>query len=84
MSTITRSSVTVRGPIPNGGGVMRRLNMGTAVLCGLIFAFVGWYIAGKVFGFEDGPKHGWGRDRVWIITMTLWALGFMTDRKSVV
>ena len=78
MSTITHSSVTTRGPIPDGGGVMRRLNMGTAILCGLIFAFVGWYIAGKVFGFGEGPEHGWGRDRVWIITMTLWAIGFMT------
>ena len=39
MSTMTHSSVTTRGPIPSGGGVMRRLNMGTAILCGLIFAF---------------------------------------------
>lgn len=70
-------STTTRGPIPNGGGLMRRLNLGTAIVCGVVLAFIGWYISGKVFGFGDGPDHSWGRDRVWIITMTMWAIGFM-------
>lgn len=79
MSTNTHAlSTTARGPIPNGGGIMRRLNLGTAIACGVIFGFVGWYVSGKLFGFGDGPDNGWGRDRVWIITMAMWAIGFMT------
>jgi cytochrome c oxidase subunit 1 len=75
-TTLVRSPST-RGPIPNGGGIMRRLSLGTALLCGFVLALLGWYIAGKVFGFGDGPKHDYGRDRVWIVTMTMWAIGFL-------
>lgn len=77
-TSVSASSTHARGPIPNGGGLMRRLNLGTAILCGFVFALVGYYISGKLFGFGDGPKNGWGRDRVWIITMVMWALGFLT------
>ncbi len=57
---------------PTGGGVMRRLNLLTAIAGGVLFAFVGWYISHRIMQLGD-----FGSDRVVTITLACWALGFM-------
>jgi len=34
---------------PRGGGLARHQNFGTAVIAGVIFAWIGWFIARKFF-----------------------------------
>jgi cytochrome c oxidase subunit I len=59
-------------PVDGGGGLLRRLNLGTAVASGAIFAGVGWYISHRIMQAGD-----FGSDRVATITLGCWALGFM-------
>ena len=55
-----------------GGGLMRRLNIVTALGGGLALALVGWAIARHFLEEND-----FGPDQVTVITMVCWAIGFM-------
>jgi cytochrome c oxidase subunit I len=54
------------------GGIMRRLNILTGLLAGLVFMGVGWAIAHALL--ENGP---YGSDQVICVTMVCWLLGFL-------
>ncbi len=55
-----------------GGGIMRRLNIGTGTAAGLVLGVVGWAISHALLnGTHYGP------DRVVCITLVSWLLGFM-------
>lgn len=58
---------------PDGGGTMRRLNVGTAVLGGVVVGGLAWVVAHH-FLTTDEPEFD---DQVTIITMAGWAIGFM-------
>ncbi len=58
---------------PHGGGTMRRLNLGTAVLGGLIGGFIAWWLAHEYLQ-TDEPSTS---NQVITIMMCGWALGFM-------
>ncbi len=58
---------------PHGGGNMRRLNLGTALLGGLVLAAISWFLAHH-FLQTDEPKTS---NQVTTITMVGWAVGFM-------
>jgi cytochrome c oxidase subunit 1 len=57
-----------------GGGLMRRLNLGTGVLVGVVFLLVGWYLAYH-FMFSVGIADS--SNEVATIAMGSWAIGFM-------
>jgi cytochrome c oxidase subunit 1 len=59
-------------PPPTGGGTLRRLNLGTAILGGVVFAVAGRFISHALMDAGD-----FGPDRVASITLACWALGFM-------
>ncbi len=63
-------------PAP-GGGVMRRLNLGTAVVAGTVFALVGHLVAKWLLGEGSDETVVIRYDDVVIITMACWAIGFM-------
>jgi cytochrome c oxidase subunit I len=54
------------------GGIMRRLNIFTGLLAGLVLMGVGWAIAHAVL--ENDP---YGSDQVICVTMVCWLLGFL-------
>jgi cytochrome c oxidase subunit 1 len=58
---------------PRGGGIARHQNFGTAVVAGVILAWVGWYLARHVF-FWDGSRN-WS-DQVATLTIVGWMIGF--------
>ena len=58
---------------PTGGRLMRRLNVGTAVAGGLIGGYVFWLVAHHFLQTDDPDSS----NRVVLITMAGWALGFM-------
>ncbi len=60
-------------PVADGGGLMRRLNMGTAVAGGVGFGAVGWLVAHH-FLQTDVPATS---NQVVIVTMICWSIGFM-------
>lgn len=70
MSTAHAEPLTA-SPV-TGGGLMRRLNLVTAIAAGLVLAVIGWWIS-KSFLEEDD----FGPDQVTVITMTCWTIGFM-------
>jgi cytochrome c oxidase subunit 1 len=55
-----------------GGGLMRRLNIFTALAGGVILGFIGWLIAH--IELQSGDH---GSDQVVLVTLTCWAIGFM-------
>jgi cytochrome c oxidase subunit 1 len=57
---------------PTGGGVMRRLNVVTALVAGVVLGFIGWFVAHLLW--QDGDH---GSDQVVLVTLTCWAIGFM-------
>jgi cytochrome c oxidase subunit 1 len=64
------------GAVPSasgGGGLMRRLNLGTAIGGGIILGAVAWAIPHALLPSDDPTSS----DIVTILTMTGWALGFM-------
>lgn len=62
---------------PPPGGVMRRLNIGTGVLGGLILMGIFWLIAYATLSHGVGDDGLYGSDRVICIAMLGWVLGFM-------
>jgi cytochrome c oxidase subunit 1 len=58
---------------PKGGGAMRRMHLGTAVLGGLVGGAVAWYLS-HTFLQTDEP---YTSNQVTTITMVGWAIGFM-------
>ncbi len=66
-------TVTAEPPVaPAPGGIMRRLNILTGVLGGLVLGAVGWAVAYATLRNSEN-----GSDRVICITMVCWLLGFM-------
>ncbi len=87
MSTIAEEHATDSGalPFPAGGRLLRRMNLGTAIIGGLVLMVVFHYIALSAFAMPD-----FGEDveaptglvwmlenRVTLTTMIGWVLGFM-------
>ncbi len=70
MSTATVETQHVAEP--PAGGIMRRLNMGTAILSGLVLALLGHLIAKSTLSESDYLS-----SQINIITMACWAVGFM-------
>ena len=58
---------------PSGGGMMRRLNMGTGLAGGVILGFIAWYLGHK-FLQTDEPSTS---NQVITIMMGGWTVGFM-------
>src|SRR5579875_282235 len=58
---------------PHGGGSMRKLNLGTAVLGGVVLGAIAWLLAHH-FLQTDEPASS---DQVTTITLVGWAIGFM-------
>ncbi len=67
---------TVKAPGPPGG-FMRRLNLATAVLGGLVLALVGYLVAHALLGHGSDETVVSRANAVRIITMACWAVGFM-------
>ena len=59
-------------PSTHGGGILRRLNLLTAVIFGVGFAAIGWYVSHTIMADHDNTS-----DRVTEITLACWAIGFM-------
>ncbi len=57
--------------VPDGGGVMRRLNIGTGIVSGVIVAAIFWAI------FRPLLHSPWADDAVVNLTFLGWAIGFM-------
>jgi cytochrome c oxidase subunit 1 len=57
---------------PRGGGLARHQNFGTAVVAGVILAWVGWFFARHVF-WDD--SRNWS-DQVATLTIVGWMIGF--------
>ncbi|MGN6131128.1 MAG: cbb3-type cytochrome c oxidase subunit I, partial [Nocardioidaceae bacterium] len=62
---------------PRAGGVMRRLNLGTAVLAGLVLAVAGHLVAGALLKNGSDDTVVSRGNAVWIFTLICWAVGFM-------
>jgi cytochrome c oxidase subunit 1 len=59
------------------GGVMRRLNLGTAVLGGLVLGVLGYLVAQALLGHGSDETVVPRASAVRIITMACWAIGFL-------
>jgi cytochrome c oxidase subunit 1 len=68
-TTAVRPSVT---PSSSGGGIMRRLNMGTGLLLGVVLAIVAWFVGRALWGENDR-----GLDQAVILTEVAWVIGFL-------
>jgi cytochrome c oxidase subunit 1 len=58
---------------PPAGGWMRRLNMGTGIVAGVVLAFLGHLLAAAVISADSTGA----ASKINIITMVCWAVGFM-------
>jgi cytochrome c oxidase subunit 1 len=78
MSTVDTAE-TQRAAQPPAGGLMRRLNMGTGILAGIVFAFIGHWVATSMISAnpDEAPSGVQVASQVHIITMAGWAIGFM-------
>ncbi|MGZ4776848.1 MAG: cytochrome c oxidase subunit I [Oryzihumus sp.] len=74
MTTHDIAAPTTEAP---GGGVMRRLNLGTAVAAGIIAAVLGRLVAGWLLGTGSDETVVSRASAVRIIMLACWALGFM-------
>lgn len=70
--TDTMVELADASPSAAGGGLLRRLNILTAIGCGVVLAAIGWYISHTIMAEHDNTS-----DRVAEITLGCWALGFM-------
>jgi cytochrome c oxidase subunit 1 len=66
-------AAVAREAMPAGGGLMRRLNLGTAYLGAIIFGGIGWMVAHHLLQTDDPASS----NQVTIVTITLATLGFM-------
>ena len=58
---------------PRGGGILRRLNLVTAVGCGIVFAVIARFLAGLIaYGIQPMLAN-----QLTTLTMVGWAVGFM-------
>ena len=76
---MSRQDVLEKAPsaeVP-GGGAMRRLNLGTAVVAGLVLAFAGHLVAQALLKNGSDDTVVTRSDAVLIITLVCWTLGFM-------
>ena len=78
MSTVDAAE-TERAVPPPAGGMMRRLNIGTGILAGIVLAFIGHWLASTLISAnpDDAPSGVHVASQVHIITMGCWAIGFM-------
>jgi cytochrome c oxidase subunit 1 len=70
MTTVVEPVQVTHGD--TGGGLMRRLNIVTALIGGVVLGAIGWYVAHMLW--QDGDH---GSDQVVLVTLSCWALGFM-------
>lgn len=66
----TMTATTSAAPAP--GGIMRRLNIVTGVVAGVILGAIGWAVSHSLL-----QSDAYGSDQVACITMVCWLLGFM-------
>jgi cytochrome c oxidase subunit 1 len=59
-------------PVSTAGGMLRRLNLVTAIAGGLILGLAGWLISHSLLQDDD-----LGSDQVVLVTLSCWAAGFM-------
>lgn len=78
MSTVDTAEAPRVAESP-AGGVMRWLNMGTGIVCGIVLAFVGhWLATSLITANPDDAVSGVNvTNQVQIVTMACWAIGFM-------
>ena len=69
MAIADERAVTIQPAEP--GGIMRRLNMWTGIVCGLVVGAIAWFLAHH---FIHTP---WGSDATTNITFAGWGVGFM-------
>jgi cytochrome c oxidase subunit 1 len=60
-------------PVMSGGGLMRRLNLATAVVGAIVVGGIGWMIAHHLLQTDDPASS----NQVTIVTITLATIGFM-------
>jgi cytochrome c oxidase subunit 1 len=68
-TTAVRAAPT---PVSSGGGIMRRLNMGTGILVGVVLAAVAWFVGSAVWAGNDKAL-----DQSVIAAEIGWVLGFL-------
>jgi len=68
-STIEHSTVSAPAL---GGGIYRRLNFATALIAGVVFAVIAWWVAHSLL---DSDGRGFS-DQVMVITAVGWVVGF--------
>ncbi|MEO9110283.1 MAG: cbb3-type cytochrome c oxidase subunit I, partial [Jatrophihabitantaceae bacterium] len=73
VATVPPTDTVASGGVPAGGGLMRRLNLGTAIVGAIVIGGIGWIIVHH-FLQTDEPASS---DQVTILTITLAAIGFM-------
>ncbi len=69
------ATITADPPVMHiapGGGLLRRLNIVTALIGGVVLGFVGWLVAHLLW-----QDNGQGSDQVVLVTLSSWAVGFM-------
>jgi cytochrome c oxidase subunit I len=68
-TTLEQTATTAQ---PKGGGLARHQNFATAIVLGVVLAWVGWFLGRHLFwnGSDD-----WG-DQVTVLTLLGWMLGF--------
>jgi cytochrome c oxidase subunit 1 len=59
--------------VGDGGGLMRRLNLLTAVIGGVVLGYIAWLLSHHFLQTDDPATS----NQVTLITMTGWAIGFM-------
>jgi cytochrome c oxidase subunit 1 len=59
---------------PAGGGLMRRLNIGTGAIVGVVFMLIAWYLSYHFMFSSDDPNTS---NLVATLTMGAWAIGFL-------
>jgi cytochrome c oxidase subunit 1 len=74
MSDTQTAETAVASPRP--GGIMRRLNIGTGVLGGLILMGIAWFLAYATVNHGDNNSN-YGSDRVICVAILGWLVGFM-------
>lgn len=73
VATGTPPDTAASGTVSAGGGLMRRLNLGTAVIGAIVIGGIGWMIGHHLLQ-TDEPHSS---DQVTILTIGLAAIGFM-------
>jgi cytochrome c oxidase subunit 1 len=74
--TTSVTTAPPRSAVPSAaGGIMRRLNVLTGIVAGLLLAAVTWWVTNATFPELDEGSHK--DDAVTILTLSAWVLGFL-------